>query len=232
MDLINDPATAAARNNMVDSQVRPNKVTDPRLLDAMRSLPREAFVPPELAALAYVDRPLPLGRGRVLMEPMVIARLVQLAQARPGDRALVIGAGTGYGAALLTACGAAVTALESDGELRTIAARVLSAFAPSVHLVAGPLAEGLAQGSPWDLVMIEGAVSEIPAAFAAQVADGGRLVTVIAEIGGGNGRSALGHAVLAEPVTTISGRPLRARQAFDCGTPTLPGFERASAFVF
>jgi protein-L-isoaspartate(D-aspartate) O-methyltransferase len=96
---------ADARANMVDSQVRPNKVTDPRILHAMRTLPRERFLPPALASLAYADEDVPLGNGRVLMEPMVLARLLQIAAPMPGEVALVVGAGTGYGAAVLAACG-------------------------------------------------------------------------------------------------------------------------------
>ena len=107
-------AFAEARNNMVDSQVRPNKVTDPRIVAAMRQLPRERFLPPALAALAYADEDVPLGEGRVLIEPMVIARLVQLTAIAAGERALVVAAGTGYGAAVLAACGARVTALEES----------------------------------------------------------------------------------------------------------------------
>jgi protein-L-isoaspartate(D-aspartate) O-methyltransferase len=95
----------AARNLMVDGQVRPNKVYDPRIIAAMRRLPRERFVPPALAARAYADEDVNLGNGRALMEPMVIARLVQMAAVRPGERALVVASGTGYGAALLAACG-------------------------------------------------------------------------------------------------------------------------------
>ena len=111
-------AFAEARNRMVDSQVRPNKVTDPRIIAAMRRLPRERFLPPHLAALAYADEDVPLGEGRVLIEPTVIARLVQLTAVAAGERALVVAAGTGYGAALLAACGARVTALEDGRRCR------------------------------------------------------------------------------------------------------------------
>ena len=103
---------ADARNRMVDSQVRPNKVTDPRVLSAMRELPRERFLPARLRPRAYVDEDVPLGGGRVLMEPLVIARLVQLAAPSAGERALVVGAGVGYGSAVLARCGVRVTALE------------------------------------------------------------------------------------------------------------------------
>jgi protein-L-isoaspartate(D-aspartate) O-methyltransferase len=217
---------AAARNNMVDSQVRPNKVTDPRVLDAMRTLPREQFVPPSLAALAYIDEDIPLGAGRVLTEPMVIARLVQLARGRAGERALVIGAGTGYGAALMAACACDVTALEEDTALIAIALRVLPRLAPSVRVVEGKLSAGLVQAAAWDIVLIDGAVEEIPAALAGQVAPGGRLVTVLAGSGG------TGRAVLAEPTGTPEAPHLRAREIFDCSTPLLPSLRPVPAFVF
>jgi protein-L-isoaspartate(D-aspartate) O-methyltransferase len=217
---------AVARDNMVDSQVRPNKVTDPRVLDAMRLLPREQFVPPSLAALAYIDEDIPLGAGRVLTEPMVIARLVQLARGRPGERALVIGAGTGYGAALMAACGCDVTALEEDKALIAIALRVLPRLAPAVRVVEGKLAAGLVRAVGWDIVLIEGAVEEIPPALAGQIAPGGRLVTVLAGSGGG------GRAILAEPTGTPESPRLRAREIFDCNTPLLPSLRLVPTFVF
>jgi protein-L-isoaspartate(D-aspartate) O-methyltransferase len=219
------PDYAAARNNMVDGQVRPNKVTDPRVLDAMRTLPRERFVPTPLSGVAYVDEDIPLGRGRALMEPMVIARLVQLARGRPGERALVIGAGTGYGAALLAACGCAVTALEEDERLLEIARRVLPSLAPSVRIVEGALVAGLPQDAPWDVVMIEGAVEVIPPELAGQLNPAGRLVTVLATGGAGRG-------VLAEPIGLPDARRLKLREVFDCNTPMLPSLRAAPAFVF
>ena len=218
---------SAARNNMVDGQIRPNRVTDPRVLDAMRSLPREQFVPPHLAALAYVDEDLPLGGGRYLVEPLVTARLVQMARLRGGDRVLVVAAGTGYGAAVAAACGAEVTALEESEPLMAIALRVLPRVAPSVRLVDGRLAAGLPSDGPWDAVIIEGAVSVIPDAYAAQMKPGGRLVTVLAPTGVSGGR-----AVLAEPVGTGAGQRLRSREMFDCNTPLLPGLSPAPSFVF
>lgn len=216
---------AQARSHMVDGQVRPNKVTDPRVLDAMRSLPRERFVPPAMAQFAYLDEDVPLGSGRFLMEPMVIARLVQMLRVRPSDAALVVGAGAGYGAALLAACGARVTALEEDPALLALAASILPEVAPGVALVQGPLASGWPAGAPWACILIEGAVAEIPAGLAAQVQpDGGRLVTVLRQPG------AHGRGVLAEP----SGRSglLRAMPEFDCATPTLPMLRPAPGFRF
>lgn len=216
---------AQARHHMVDGQVRPNKVTDARVIEAMRRLPRERFLPPGLAGLAYVDGHVALGDDRALMEPMVIARLVQLARARPGERALVVGAGTGYGAALLASCGAEVVALEEDERLLAIAHAVLPGTAPGVRIVAGPLAAGLADGAPWDIVLIEGAVQSIPPAIAAQVRqDHGRLVTVLAKHAGA------GIGVVAVP--GAAGAVLRPQPEFDCATPLLPALLPARGFVF
>ena len=137
-----------ARQRMVDSQVRPNKVTDPRVIFAMRRIPRELFLPPELRHLAYADEDVPLGKGRALIEPMVIARLVQMAAPMAGERALAVAAGPGYGAALLAACGANVTALEGDPDLIALARTALPEVAPGVNLVSGPLTEGWPDGPP------------------------------------------------------------------------------------
>lgn len=214
---------ARARSHMVDSQVRPNRVSDARILDAMRSLPRERFLPPHLAPLAYVDDDVPLGNGRVLIEPMIIARLVQLAAPMPGERALVVAAGPGYGAALLSACGARVTALEEDPALLALARSALTAVAPEVTIVSGPLGAGWPSGAPFDVILIEGAVPSIPPALAQQLRhDGGRLVAVI------RSGSSVGQAVLAEP-TQIG---LRAQAVFDCATPPIPSLLPAPSFVF
>jgi len=221
---------ASARDHMVDGQVRPNKVIDPRIIRAMRAIPRERFLPPHLVSLAYTDEDVPLDRGRALMEPMVIARLVQLARVRDGDRVLVVGAGAGYGAALLAVCGGQVTALEEDEALLAIARRTLPEFASGVALVAGPLAEGHSRGAPWDAILIEGAVRTIPAAIALQLnPDGGRLVTVLTP---GNVVSG-GQGVLAEPGQHgAPGATLRAQPVFDCATPLLPPLLPPPAFQF
>ncbi len=215
---------------MVDSQIRPDRIVDPRIIRAMRTLPRERFVPADRASMAYIDEDLRLPGGRVLMEPRVLAHLVQSARVRAGERVLVVGAGTGYGAAVLDACGAAVTALEEDEALLTLARAVLPSFAPKVVLKAGPLTDGLP--GPWDVILIEGAVSEIPAQIGATLNhQGGRLVTVLAQRGTPGG--GLGKGVLAEPINPGSPRiTLRAQPQFDCATPLLPAFEAAPAFQF
>lgn len=218
-----DELFAAARKHMVDSQVRPNRVTDPRILDAMRRLPRERFLPPGLAARAYADEDVPLGNGRVLIEPMVLAWMIQLAMPEAGERALLVAAGAGYGAAVLAACGARVTALEDDAALLALARPALTAVAPEVSIVSGPLAAGWPAGAPYDVILIEGAVREVPPAIARQLnQDGGRLVAVI------RGDSRVGQVVLAEP-TPVG---LRAQPMFDCATPAIPSLQPAPSFVF
>ena len=221
------PDFAVARAMMVDCQVRPNKVSDPRILAAMRRLPREAFVPPAVVTRAYSDEDVPLGNGRYLMEPMVIARMVQAAAVRPGDRALVVAAGTGYGAALLAVCGAEVTALEQDAELLAIARTALAASGLSVSLVSGPPERGWHAASPYDVILLEGAVEEVPAVLTEQLRavspgrTGGRLLVVRHEAG-------VSQAMLGERV----GDALSLQPVFDCATPLLPALRRAPGFVF
>jgi protein-L-isoaspartate(D-aspartate) O-methyltransferase len=214
---------ADARNCMVDSQVRPNRVTDPRILSAMRQLPRERFLPRDVWPLAYADEDVPLGNGRFMLEPMVLARLLQAANLRDNERVLVVGSGTGYGAAVLAACGCRVTALEEDTALLAIAHAVLPAVAPSVTVVTGPLAAGWPANGPYDLILIEGAVPEIPAALAAQThRESGRILAALHVEG------RITQAVIAEATALGVGiSPL-----FDCGTPPIPSLRKAPMFAF
>jgi protein-L-isoaspartate(D-aspartate) O-methyltransferase len=214
---------ADARNRMVDSQIRPNRVTDPRVLSAMRRLKREQFLPSNVWPLAYADEDVPLGNGRYLLEPMVLARMLQAAGLRDGERVLVVGAGTGYAAAVLDDCGCRVTALEDDPALWAIAQRVLAQEAPDVSLVSGPLDAGWALGAPYDLILIEGAVTEIPPALAAQAnPNGGRILAAICA----EGRAT--RAVMAEPTALGLGlTPL-----FDCATPAIPALRSPAVFAF
>lgn len=217
------PDYADARNRMVDSQLRPNRVTDPRILAAMRELPREQFLPPELRSRAYLDEDVPLGSGRFLMEPLVVARLVQLLAPVEGDRALVVGAGLGYGAALLARSGARVIALEDDCGLAARARTTLEALTLRVEVVCGPLAEGWEAGAPYDLVLIEGAVAAIPPAIADQVrADTGRLAAVRRRPGDA------GSGVIGEQ--TPFG--MRVQPVFECATPMVQSLVAKSVFTF
>lgn len=215
---------ADARKRMVDGQLRPNKVTDPRLLEAMRELPRERFLPRAVVSRAYADEDVPLPGGRAMLEPMVLARLLQLAAVRPGDRALVVGAGTGYGAAVLARMGARVIALEADEPLLAIARSALPGCLPAgaVRLEAANPAQGFAAGAPYDVILIEGEVPEIPAVLSGQLAEGGRLVGVVGE-GRRNGRAVLGQRLGGGFTTTA---------VFDCAVAPVPAFARAVGFVF
>ncbi len=206
---------------MVDSQVRPNQVSDSRVISAMRTLPREAFAP--AGARVYADADIDLGGGRFLLAPLVIARLTQLVLAQNPPKILVIGAGAGYGAAILAASGPAVTALEAESRLDTGA---LAKFAPGVKAVSGELPAGFAEGGPYDAILIEGAVAEIPEDLAAQLAPGGRLVTILAEKDPGPAR--LGQMVIAES----RGQGFASVKVFDCTARVIPAFQPAAAFVF
>jgi protein-L-isoaspartate(D-aspartate) O-methyltransferase len=213
---------AAARRNMVESQLRPNRVTDPALLEALAAVPRELFVPAPLRSVAYVDEDIPLGHGRFLMEPMIFGRLLALAAVRPSDAALVIGAGTGYGVAVLTRIAGRVVALESDGELaRQAAQRLQDLGAANVAVIEGPLAEGAPRQAPFDVILFDGAIERVPSAILDQLAEGGRLAAVIRTAG-------IGRATL---MTRQSGI-VASRAAFDAAVPCLPGFEAEAAFVF
>lgn len=213
---------AAARRNMIDGQLRPNRVIDPALLAAMTELPREAFLPADRRAVAYVDDDVPLGGGRWLMEPMVLARLIQAAQPGETDKALVVGAGCGYGAAVLSKLVASVVAIESEERLLGLAKAGLDATGCAAELASGDPLAGAPKRGPFDVILIEGAVSQIPAALTAQLAEGGRLVAVVAGAGG------LGQAHLVRKDGGVaSGRVL-----FDAAAPLLPGAGVRPGFSF
>lgn len=140
---------AAARHNMVENQIRTNRVTDPRIVATMDALPRELFVPKQLRGIAYVDEDLDLGNGRYLMEPLVLARLLQAAELRPEDVVLDVGCGTGYSTAVLARVASTVVALESDSDLAEAAASLLAELGmDNAVVVTGPLADGYPAQSP------------------------------------------------------------------------------------
>jgi protein-L-isoaspartate(D-aspartate) O-methyltransferase len=215
-----------SRRFMVDGQLRPNRVTDPFLLAAMGDLPRHHFLSPTLSPWAHADADVPLPNGRVLMQPMVIAKLMQLLALRQGDRVLVVGAGRGYAAAVLARMGGRVVALEADAAMAAEARRLLPGMVPpgAVTVEEGALAEGFAAGGPYDAILIEGEVPEIPATLSGQLAEGGRLATILA----GGVRGAGPRAVLGRR----AGASFALTDAFDAFTAPLPGFRPAPAFVF
>ena len=219
---------ATARQFMVDSQLRPTKVTSPVVLDAMRRIPRERFLPAATASLAYADQDVDLGQGRFLMAPLAFARLVQLLAPVEGERILVVGSGCGYGAAVLAACGARVTALDSNEALQAAARSAYQDLGLTVATQIGNPVEGLPGVQAWDAILIEGMVPAIPAAFASQLRPGqGRLVTVRA--------SRLVPGALPTGVAVIAerqGESLTVTPAFDCTTSPLAGFAPEPVFEF
>lgn len=223
---MNDPSFAArdeARHNMVDNQLRANKVHDERVLDAFLRLRRELFVPPGLRGIAYIDEDLPVAPGRYLMEPMVAARLLQALAVRPRDAALVVGAGVGYEAAVLGLLARSVIALEEDPELARIGRSALVDHRiASVTYVEAPLRDGHRARAPYDVILFGGAVAAVPDAIGAQLAEGGRMAVVVREPG------PIGRATLI----TRTGAVLAQRVIFDAATPLLPGFEAEPGFVF
>ncbi len=212
-----------ARANMVDSQIKTNRVTDPRLIDALRELPRERFLPEAKRGIAYIDQDIDLGGGRALMEPLVLARLLQAAAVQPDDIVLDIGCGTGYASAVLARLAATVVAVESDEALAAAAEAVTGALEiDNLVVVRGELAAGYAKQGPYNVILINGAVGELPPAICDQLAEGGRLVTV-RRAGPGPGR-----AILLER----HGGHSSSRILFDASTPYLPGFVPEPGFVF
>jgi protein-L-isoaspartate(D-aspartate) O-methyltransferase len=188
------PDYAAARRAMIDSQLRPEGVTDPNVLAAMAAVPREQYVPEALRPLAYSDRPLDLGEGKALMPPAALAKLLTEMEPRAGERALVVGSGNGYAAGVLEALGLA--AEQAEG-----------------HHSAGK--------AIYDLILIDGAVEDIPAGLVARLAPNGRLGAAIADNG-----------VTRLAVGRVAGGILGLRRFADAEVPVLPSFTRPRAFTF
>jgi protein-L-isoaspartate(D-aspartate) O-methyltransferase len=223
--MINEPA---ARLNMVEGQLRTNKVTDEAVLEGFLTTPRERFVPSNLRGIAYVDDDVPLGNGRYLVEPLVLARLLQLAEIGKDDKVLEIGCASGYATAILAKIAASVVAVESDPQLAAAARANLQALGiGNVQLQEAAMTAGWRAGAPYNVILINGAVGEIPASVSDQLAEGGRLVTVT-EGSAGPVEARCGSAVL---MTRAEGK-LSNRPAFDATVEMLPGFMRRPAFVF
>ena len=215
--------SAAQRKNMVESQVRPSDVTDRRIMAAMQDLARENFVPDALRSLAYMDEALYVAPGRAMIAPRNLARLIQLAQIENTEVVLNVGALSGYSAALLSTLAKSVVALESDpGCAAKLTQSVADHALSNVTIAKGDLADGYPAGAPYDVVWIEGAVEQIPAALTAQLSVQGRIVGV-----------ALSDGVARAAVWRHDGLGgLNRRCVFEADAPLLAGFETLKGFVF
>jgi protein-L-isoaspartate(D-aspartate) O-methyltransferase len=218
---------AAARVNMVDSQLHTSGVTDYRILAAFGLVPRENFVSPERRCIAYMDGDLVVkpARGaipaRSLMEPMVLGRLIELADVGPDDKVLHVGCATGYATAVLAELGREVVAVEEDGALAAEASRLLAGIT-NARVIHGPHAAGAAAEAPFDVILIEGRIPAVPPALLTQLADLGRLVAVVGE-----------RAVAAASLYTRHGGATSMRAAFEAAVGPLPGITvEKPAFVF
>lgn len=215
---------AAARHFMVEGQIRTNRVTDALLIDAMEALPREAFLSDALKGRAYIDEDIEVAPGRIMMEPRVIARMLQEAEIDETDLGLMIGSATGYEAACMARLASAVVALESNVDLADHATTTLLELGvDTVSVFKGDISKGHPAQAPFDAIVINGAVSEIPQNLLDQLADGGRLVCVVKTPGAVPGRATL---------IQRTGLAFSQRQLFDANIPLLPEFAKAPTFSF
>ncbi len=207
---------AQARRAMVDSQLRPQAVTDPLVVAAMATVPREAFVPQGSAAIAYIDRMVPLGGGRSLSPAASLGRMLTEMRCRMGERVLVIGAGTGYSSAVLAEMGLEVVAVENDpallGQLRLV---------DGITVHAGSLEEGAPADAPYDLILVDGQIEQLPDAIVDQLKPGGRLAACLLENG-----------VPRLMVGTRSVHGFGLKTFADAAMAPLPGFARPAVFTF
>lgn len=205
---------------MIDSQVRPNDVTDRRLIGAMSAVPREIFVPASARASAYAEMAVETGPGRWMAAARDFSKLVNIAGIRPEDRVLDIAAGTGYSTAVLSRLAGSVVALEQDdAAVKTLKDGLAAAEVTGIDVVAGSLKAGAPAKGPFDVIFVNGAIEEVPAAWLSQLAEGGRLVVAVAE-----------GSVRRARIYTASGGKTAWRTPFDTPMPMLPGFEKAAEF--
>ena len=211
-----------ARKNMIESQIRTNKVVDEALMSSMGQAPREKFLPDALRGIAYVDEDLQLNAERCLLEPRVLARLLQALALAPGDAVLDIASGTGYAAAVMARLAAAVFAQESDAELQGKAAGLFGELAlDNIVPVDGDLGEGCRKHAPYNAILIEGAVDFVPAVILDQLAEGGRLAAIVVDNG-------IGRATLYRKDAGHISR----RVIFDAHAPVLKEFRNPAEFKF
>lgn len=211
------------RRNMIECQVLPEEVTNSLVIEALATMPRERFVPRQLARIAYMDENFSVNKGRVLLRPALLARLLQALNPMPLDKVLYIGGGTGYGPSLLGQMGLRVIALDSEEILTQEADHLLQELGlTSVEVVLGPLADGWEQEAPYDKMIIEGSVDFIPQSLLSQLKEGGKIIAL--RYREDHGHDAVKYIKKGETLTTLS--------LFDAFAPRLDAFCKAKAFVF
>ena len=209
------------RTMMVDTQIRPSDVTKFPIIDAMLSVQRENFVPQQSRNTAYADCAIDLGNGRSMLEPRVLAKMLDALDIQPNEFVLSIGAGSGYSAAIVSRMAEAVVALEQDETLASDAEAQLSeANADNVAVVSGTMSDGAANHGPFDVILFDGAIEMLPAAISSQLKDGGRIAAIFRE--GALGTCRVGYK---------SGEAITWRDAFNANADILPGFNREIAFA-
>jgi len=213
-----------ARRNMVASQLRPNGIADTRLLAAMGDVPREVFVPFTHVGVAYIDAPIRLISNRYLMQPLLLARLLQAAKIAPKDRVLDLAPATGYSTLILAALASSVVGVEPDALLHKEAEKNIAAYAPGKAVVfEGAPVEGCAANAPFDVVFINGSVETLPDILFDQLAEGGRLVAVVCRYGVVPGQARLYRKKDGE---------MSWKSLFEASVPPAPGFAAKRGFEF
>lgn len=212
----------AARTAMVDGQIRPSDVTLYPILESMLTVPREAFVPSEKRAVAYMGDHIDLGNGRIVMDPRILAKMLEVLDIQPDELVLHVGAGLGYSTAVIAHMAEAVIAVEEDTAMAADAeTRLSDQSADNAVVHTGPLVDGAAQHGPYDVILVEGGVETMPEALLAQLKLGGRIAVI--EVHGPDGSCRVG-------VQTANG--IVWQNAFDATAPVLSGFMVEKAFTF
>ena len=221
--IVNMTDFSSLRRTMVDTQLRTNKITDERILTSMLEIPRELFVPEEKAPLAYIDEDIQLSGGRCLPEPMIIARLIQMAKISSDDVVLDVACATGYSSAVVGRIATAVVALDSHAELAAAATKNLASLGlDNVVVETGPIEAGWPDQAPFDVILINGACEKVPDALLEQLSDPGRLCAIDC---GGDGP---GVARIWNKTDAV----VSSRVVFDANVPRLPEFNRPRSFSF
>jgi len=207
------------RTMMVDTQVRPSDVTKFPIIDAMLSIPRETYVPDAMRELAYLGENTDLGNGRVMLEPRTMGKLLDALDIQPSETVLDLGCGLGYSTALLAHLAEAVVAVEEDGMAEDAQANLSANGVDNAAVIEGLLTEGAAKHGPYDVIIIEGGVEDVPVALSEQLKDGGRIAAIFMK--GGLGEARIGHM--------LDGR-MTWRYAFNASAPVLDGFTKKPEF--